>query len=163
MKRDVTDFVETVKADQVEVKEFELSLKQLIKAQKKDFTDVFDFIAKQVSSDKLGVAEIKVSDTDAVVRLETNVINLPIQEIDRVKKMMGDEGELEINIYLVATSEFVNQSGLRIDEVASAADFAANPDDFSSQMLDWISDQATKISEGIENDKKLDKKKTTKK
>lgn len=87
---------------------------------------VYDYVEEQLNLGKLAYGEVKASDEDVTLRLETNLINLPYEDAKVISKMMQDQdGTLPINVYLVISSPWVNKSSLRIDEVASADDYVA--------------------------------------
>ncbi|AQW21296.1 hypothetical protein PL11_004825 [Lentilactobacillus curieae] len=149
MDAEVSTFIENVKAGNVLANHTSMKLAELQKIDAKAIKPIIDYMVSHLKEgNQEVVSEIKVADDDtAVFRLESNLINLPLDEIDRINKMISDQESLPVNVYLVVVSEFVNQSGLRIDEVTSADDFIADPDSFSATITDWISEKATAIAE----------------
>ncbi|EHO54241.1 hypothetical protein [Lentilactobacillus kisonensis] len=149
MQRDVADFIEDVTNEKIAGKSFTGKTAAIVKDPAKVMQPVYDFVEEQLNLGKLGYGELKVSDADAVIRLETNLINLPLQEPTRISKMISDQEQLPVNVYLVMTSPHVNQSGLRIDEVASADDFIGHVGDYAKTMNDWVAEKLAAVQENI--------------
>lgn len=55
-----------------------------------------------------------------------------------------------VNVYLVIVSPLVNQSGLRIDEVASADDYVGNVANYLDMMNNWVSEHLAAVKENLE-------------
>ncbi len=149
MNRDVTSFIEDVTNEKVEHKITTATLKDFIANPDDIMRPIYDFVEEQLNLGKLGYGEVRVDDADLSVRLETNLINLPLSEIKRIDKMISDEDELPLNVYLVMISPNVNVSGLRIDEVASADDFVGNLDTYLPMMNDWVADHLAAVQENM--------------
>lgn len=149
MNRDVTSFIEDVTNEKVEHKITTATLKDFIANPDDIMRPIYDFVEEQLNLGKLGYGEVRVDEADLSVRLETNLINLPLSEIKRIDKMISDEDELPLNVYLVMISPNVNVSGLRIDEVASADDFVGNLDTYLPMMNDWVADHLAAVQENM--------------
>jgi hypothetical protein len=149
LNRDVTSFIEDVTNEKVEHKITTATLKDFIANPDDIMRPIYDFVEEQLNLGKLGYGEVRVDDADLSVRLETNLINLPLSEIKRIDKMISDEDELPLNVYLVMISPNVNVSGLRIDEVASADDFVGNLDTYLPMMNDWVADHLAAVQENM--------------
>lgn len=78
------------------------------------------------------------------------MINLPFQDAKIISKMLQDEETLPVNVYLVIVSPLVNQSGLRIDEVASADDYVGNVANYLDMMNNWVSEHLAAVKENLE-------------
>ncbi len=65
-------------------------------------------------------------------------------------KMLQDEETLPVNVYLVIVSPLVNQSGLRIDEVASADDYVGNVANYLDMVNNWVSEHLAAVKENLE-------------
>mgnify|MGYP000881325321 CR=1 FL=1 len=94
MNRDVTSFIEDVTNEKVEHKITTATLKDFIANPDDIMRPIYDFVEEQLNLGKLGYGEVRVDDADLSVRLETNLINLPLSEIKRIDKMISDEDEL---------------------------------------------------------------------
>jgi hypothetical protein len=163
MQRDVASFIEDVTNEKIPGKSISQKLAAILADPGAAMQPVYAFVEEQLNLGKLGYGELKVSDVDATIRLETNLINLPLQEPARISKMISDQDELAVNVYLVITSPLVNQSGLRIDEVASAGDFIGHVDDYSKTMNDWVVEKLTAVQANLaETAKKKPKDKSKK-
>ena len=122
LKRKVADFLTDLNNEKFEKKTFEAKISDLESNSGKTMMPVYEYVEEQINLGKLAIGEVKVEDVDAVIDLETNLINLPVAEPQRVSKMISDQDEMDLKVYLVISSPYGNQSGLRIDEAASADD-----------------------------------------
>lgn len=147
MEKDVASFIEDMTNEKIEGKTVSSKLATVAKDPAKAMQPVYDFVEEQLNLGKLGYGELTIDDADAVIRLETNLINLPLQEPTRISKMISDQDKLPVNVYLVISSPFVNQSGLRIDEVSSADDFIGHLADYSKTMNEWVAEKLAAVRE----------------
>lgn len=161
MDRDVTSFIADVMDEKLEHKTIKTTLAKLVAHPDETMAAVYDYVEEQLNLGKLGYGEIQVSDTDVVIRLETNLINLPLQDIKRIDKMISDEDRLPVNVYIVMSSPYVNVSGLRIDEVASADDYLDHMAQYLPMMNDWVADHLAAVQENMKTqaEKEADEKK----
>lgn len=94
------------------------------------------------------------------VRLETNLINIPMKEAQRLDpKLLDRDPEYSVNVYMVAEGDRLNNSGLRIDELASGDDFSSATD-LVTKFQEWVANQlsmATTNRKEADQDKKDDK------
>lgn len=84
---------------------------------------------------------------DLSVRLETNLINIPMKEAARLDpKLLGRDSKYQVNVYMVAEGDQLNRSGLRIDELATGDTFAADAAAVS-QFQEWVAGQLAMATE----------------
>jgi len=149
MDAEVSTFIEEVKSGNTDSSDqLKMKLVDLLSISDSQVKSMVDKIISGLQSGKQAViSAINLTDDDSMFRLESNLINLPLDEIDRIDKMISDQDSLPINVYLVVTSENVNRSGLRIDKVASADDLINDPDNYLEFITKWISEKAEQITE----------------
>lgn len=97
--------------------------------------------------------QVKVKKGDPLsVRLENNLINVPMQDAERLNgKLLNKDEEYPVKLYMVAEGESLNKSGLRIDELAADAS-AAHNGDVAAKFQSWIADQLAQLIENRSND-----------
>lgn len=121
------------------------------------------FIADQLDAGFLAAYQWNVSGEgeDVAVRLETNLINVPMDEAQRLdpKLISGDEPQ-PVNVYLVMEADHVNASHLRIDLLNTAEEFAEQPDQSVMNAQRWVSQHLAAIKENQEKAKESANKKT---
>lgn len=161
MNRDVTSFIADVTNEKVEHKTVNIKLADLVAKPDETMAPIYEFVEEQLNLGKLGYGEVQVDDADVNIRLETNLINLPLQDIKRIDKMISDEDTLPVNVYLVMSSPYVNVSSLRIDEVASADEFIEDMDHYLPMMNTWLADHLAAVQENMKTqaEKEADEKK----
>lgn len=79
-----------------------------------------------IKQDQLEQAELSIegSDEPIHIRLETGIINLPFENINRVANFFDElEASVPVNVYLVVVSPDLNASGLHIMQICPASDF----------------------------------------
>lgn len=90
---------------------------------------------------------------DLSVRLETNLINIPMQEAQRLDpKLLDRDPAYQVNVYMVAEGDDLNKSGLRIDELASGDQFSTTSATVS-KFQEWVADQLAMTTENRQNDR----------
>ena len=81
-------------------------------------------------------------------RLETNLINIPMDEAERLDvKLLDKEIEYPVNLYLVMESEDINKTGLRIDELANETDQSGKTTDLITKAQEWVAEHLADIME----------------
>jgi hypothetical protein len=150
LEKDTVSFIDDLVNEKITGKTFTKKLADIIAEPDKSMQPVYDYVEEQLNLGKLGYGELKASDEDVSLRLETNLINLPFQDAKIISKMLQDEETLPVNVYLVIVSPLVNQSGLRIDEVASADDYVGNVANYLDMMNNWVSEHLAAVKENLE-------------
>ena len=150
LEKDAASFVDDLVNEKIEGKSFTKKLDVIMKDPAKVMQPVYDYVEEQLNLGKLAYGEVKASDEDVAIRLETNLINLPFQDAKVISKMMQDQETLPVNVYLVISSPWVNKSSLRIDEVASADDYVGNVANYLDQMNNWVAEHLDMVKENLE-------------
>lgn len=149
MKMTVTDYLGQVTGDHVVS---EAVTKTAAQAQQKTtLKAAIQFVLDQVDKGYLGqyVMNVKMKKGDPVsLRLELNLINIPMAEAERLDPKLLDEGpEYPVNLYMVMESDDVNKSGLRIDELANDTDQAGSTATLVSRAQEWVSEHLAMVAE----------------
>lgn len=150
LEKDAASFVDDLVNEKIEGKSFTKKLDDIMKDPAKVMQPVYDYVEEQLNLGKLAYGEVKASDEDVAIRLETNLINLPFQDAKIISKMMQDQATLPVNVYLVISSPWVNKSSLRIDEVASVDDYVGNVANYLDQMNNWVAEHLDMVKENLE-------------
>lgn len=149
MKMSVADYLSQLTSDQVVTEEVEKTAAQ--SQQKTVLTTAINFMIEQLDTGHLGQYKmnIKMKKGDPVsFRLETNLINIPMDEAERLDvKLLDKEIEYPVNLYLVMESEDINKTGLRIDELANETDQSGKTTDLVTKAQDWVAEHLADIME----------------
>lgn len=149
MKQKIADFIDLLNNDKLKVLSNTTDMEAMVESPATLMQPLYEFVKEQIKKDQLGVGELVIADSDTVIRVETNVINLPLQEVGRISKMISDEEVMGVNVYLLVISPKVNVSGLRIDEIANAEEFSSKLDDYLSEMNAWVDDKILAITTNL--------------
>ncbi len=97
--------------------------------------------------------EVKVPIGDPVsVRLEMNLINVPMAEAERLDpKMLEREQPYPVKVYMVAEGEDLNKSSLRIDYLADADDVSEQD---TGKLSEWVTQQLSALIENRSQEQK---------
>ncbi|WP_054750849.1 hypothetical protein [Lacticaseibacillus thailandensis] len=80
------------------------------------------------------------------VALEAGVVNLPMADAKKITNFLGNDEIVPVRLYLVVANKFLNASGLRIDEVATADEFLAHPDQYGQAIVDSVTEKLAHIA-----------------
>ncbi len=149
MDRDVASFIDDLTNEKLEHKTVTATLADVLDDPASQLQPIYEFVEELVNTGKVGYGELRVDDADLVISLETNLINLPLQEVKRIDKMISDNETLPLNIYLVMSSPFVNASNLRIDQVATADEFIGHLDTYVPTMNSWVTDHLEDVQDNM--------------
>lgn len=149
MKMTVADYLGQVTGDRV-VKE--TVAKTAAQAQQKTtLKAAIQFMLDQFDKGYLGQynLDVKMKKGDPVsVRLEANLINVPMGEAERLDvKLLDQEPEYPVNLYMVMESAGVNKSGLRIDELANDTDQGGSITALVERAQEWIAEHLAAVAE----------------
>lgn len=149
MKMTVADYLGQVTGDHVVSEAVTKTAAQA--QQKKTLKAAIQFVLDQVDKGYLGqyVMNVKMKKGDPVsLRLELNLINIPMAEAERLDPKLLDEGpEYPVNLYMVMESDDVNKSGLRIDELANDTDQAGSTATLVSRAQEWVGEHLAMVAE----------------
>ena len=144
MKMTVADYLGQVTGDRV-VKE--TVAKTAAQAQQKTtLKAAIQFMLDQFDK---GYLDVKMKKGDPVsVRLEANLINVPMGEAERLDgKLLDQEPEYPVNLYMVMESADVNKSGLRIDELANDTDQGGSITALVERAQEWMAEHLAAVAE----------------
>lgn len=113
-----------------------------------------NFIAKTTSNNEIAQYNwvVDMPEGEKVsIRIETSVINLPLEDTKTISKILNVEDESEMNVYLIAETPDMNKSGLRIDKVASVMAVQDDIEGVSHSASNWVNDQLASIVEIRQN------------
>ena len=113
-----------------------------------------NFIAKTTSNNEIAQYNwvVDMPEGEKVsIRIETSVINLPLEDTKTISKILNVEDESEMNVYLIAETPDMNKSGLRIDKVASVMAVQDDIEGVSHSASNWVNDQLALIVEIRQN------------
>ena len=149
MKMTVADYLGQVTGDRV-VKE--TVAKTAAQAQQKTtLKAAIQFMLDQFDKGYLSQynLDVKMKKGDPVsVRLEANLINVPMGEAERLDvKLLDQEPEYPVNLYMVMESADVNKSGLRIDELANDTDQGGSITALVERAQEWIAEHLAAVAE----------------
>ncbi|KRL85128.1 hypothetical protein FC32_GL000171 [Ligilactobacillus apodemi DSM 16634 = JCM 16172] len=127
MKVKVSDFIDEITEEKFNRDSILATLDQVEEFGIADsLAPVMEKMVDALQQEKLEQAELAIegSDDPIYVRLETGIINLPFENINRVANFFDDlTAEVPVNIYLVVVSPDLNASGLHIMQICPATDF----------------------------------------
>lgn len=152
MKQNVADFIKILEEDKIPVSTTMADMEAMVESPALLMQPLYEFVHDQLKKGQLGAGELVISDDEVVFRIETNLINLPLQEVGRITKMISDEEELPVKVYLLVVSPEVNVSGLRIDEITNADEFVEKMDEYLSEMNAWVDDKLMAITSNEEDE-----------
>lgn len=82
------------------------------------------------------------------VRLEANLINVPMVDAPRLDgKLLDKDHPYPVQVYMVAEGAELNQSGLRIDQLATVTELEAAPGGALTKLQEWVADQLLRLQD----------------
>lgn len=149
MKLTVDNYLELLTANKVEQETVDKTAAQA--QQKTTLKAGIEFVIDQLDKGYLGqyLVNVKMKKGDPVsLRLETNLINVPMEEAERlVPKLLDNGPAYPVNLYLVMESDDVNKSGLRIDELANETDQAGSVANLITKAQQWVAAHLADVME----------------
>lgn len=79
--------------------------------------------------------------------LETNIINLPYSNYKRIYNFTDEETENDLNLYFETSSECLNVSGFRIDQLATEAELLADEAAIVEKLTTAMSEKLQTVRE----------------
>ncbi|HJF46376.1 MAG TPA: hypothetical protein K8V48_00010 [Limosilactobacillus oris] len=149
MKMTVADYLGQVTGDRVVREKVTKTAAQA--QQKTTLKAAIQFMLDQFDKGYLGQynLDVKMKKGDPVsVRLEANLINVPMGEAERLDvKLLDQEPEYPVNLYMVMESADVNKSGLRIDELANDTDQGGSITALVERAQEWMAEHLAAVAE----------------
>ncbi|ERL64261.1 hypothetical protein [Schleiferilactobacillus shenzhenensis] len=104
--------------------------------------EVLDNFEASVAAGQMTQANLTVStEVPVTFRLETNVINLPLADSNKLYQFFDLDATAPVNVYLVVESDDINVSHLRIDEVAPVTEFLSHQDQVRAQIIQAVQEK----------------------
>lgn len=118
-------------------------------------TKVFADVRKAIDKQQLIQADLVIDFPEpTIITVETGIINLPFANVNKVTNFLEADEIVPVRVYLVVASPFVNVSGLRIDEIATAADYLTGFETLNKQMTASVHEKLDHIQEEMAKPKK---------
>ena len=109
-------------------------------------TKVFADVRAAIEKDQLIQADLVVDFPEpTTITVETGIINLPFANVNKIPNFLEPDEIVPVRVYLIVASPFVNVSGLRIDEAATAADYLQDFDTINAQMTASVQEKLEHI------------------
>ena len=127
MEINVKAFQEAIEAENFEQTNYPITEAAATADIEKALAPVFNDVDQALSAGKLISAQLTIAgDEPTYVRIETGIINLPFEDSKKVTNFLDADKETPIDLNLIVVSPYVNASGLRIDEIATADAYLAD-------------------------------------
>ncbi|PEG86184.1 MULTISPECIES: hypothetical protein [unclassified Lactobacillus] len=94
--------------------------------------------------------------------LETNIINLPYGNYEKIVNFFEEGQEYPLNVYFETRSDYVNVSHFRIDQLATEEEVEKDADKVVDQLVEAIIEKLTVVRKYEAPEKKTAKKETKK-
>ena len=141
MRIAVNDFIEKITNENYEINQVE--------ATKSDFNKKAHKMVEQMSSNfneltdagQLAQSRIllKTKSEPIIISLESGVVNLPFENVKQVDNFFDElEDETEVVVNLIVKDPDINASGLRIDQICTAAELNQGVQEYSKQITSRI-------------------------
>ena len=156
MKITGNDFIEILKDNNIKTKTFTAADQEAI-----NLDDMFDYATQQIKMEALfSVEEVITGEEPISLRLETGIINLPVRYINAISKIVINDPETEISLYMMVEHPLVTRSGLRIETASTVAAYLDDPDSVKAKIAAFFTKELMTINEAIEV-KKLEEQEDT--
>lgn len=146
MKILANDVIQTLKAGDFASQTFKIGKATLKKADGTGADEVFNYLKTAVNQHGIAEAVINVN-KDVVIKLQSNVINLPLLYPAAVEKLTEADQEYDLNVYAVIEAEKINSSHLRIDQIGTADDLLNDNPDLRLNFRDWVKEQFERLDQ----------------
>jgi hypothetical protein len=144
MKALANEVIQTMKDANFKSEEFKIGKATLKKADGSGIQPALEYLKKAVEENSIAEAVINVNKS-VVIKLQSNIINLPLLYPAPVEKVTEDEKEYDVNIYAIIEAEKINSSHLRIDQIGTADDLISGNPDVQANLKDWITEQFDRL------------------
>ncbi|KRL12795.1 hypothetical protein [Schleiferilactobacillus perolens] len=99
-------------------------------------SSLLDNFEASVSAEQMTQANLTIAtEVPVTFRLETNVINLPLADSNKLYQFFDLNATAPVNVYFITESDDINVSHLRIDEMATVDEFVKHGDPIRNQIL----------------------------
>ena len=109
----------------------------------------FEFVHQTIQANQLVQAEMIISgDEPITLSVETSLINLPLRYTNAIKKIVINNDEADVNLYMIVEHPGVSQSGLRIDFAASVTSALDDFDSVAARIAAYFDEKIALINSG---------------
>lgn len=148
MIMDEKEFIEQITEANFEHTESEMTMKEFTDRIAANLMPLNNFIADNLKNNKIARAEIRMKDEEFIIRLEICAINLPLEYVNSIAKIIVKDGEVPMQVNMIIDSPNVSQSNLRIDKLADSDEFIENYDsDGLTTFVEWTKNELATIQE----------------
>lgn len=135
--------IERLKQDEVVTKTYTAADQSTI-----NLDDLFTFVTVTLEQEQLVSAEIVISGDEPIhLRLESNLINLPLRYVNNISKIVINDPAKEVNLYMIVESPFVSHSKLRIDYAATVSAYLDDFDSVAAKIANYFDEKLALINE----------------
>ena len=136
------EVIEALKNEEIEHKVWTAEDQTLI-----NLDPLFLFLEQKINENKLVNVEI-ISSGDEPIHLsvETNVINLPLRYVNQISKIIINDPETDVNVYMFVDHPDVTRSGMRIELAASVQSFLDDRESVMSKISLFFDREIQNIS-----------------
>lgn len=151
------DFIEILTEENYKQKTFEAADQATIA-----LDELFAFVEKNVADNQIFSAEVLINEEEPIsLRLETSLINLPIRYTNAIRKIVINDPETEVSLYMIVEHPLVTKSHLIIKKAASTQSFLDDATSVEEKIASFFNEQIEVINENklkaIEEEKEAEK------
>lgn len=136
------ELIEALKNEEIEHKVWTAEDQTLI-----NLDPLFLFLEQKINENKLVNGEIIISGDEPIhLSVETNVINLPLRYVNQISKIIINDPETDVNVYMFVDHPDVTRSGMRIELAASVQSFLDDRESVMSKISLFFDREIQNIS-----------------
>ncbi|AEJ23961.1 hypothetical protein WKK_05450 [Weissella koreensis KACC 15510] len=136
------EVIEALKNEEIEHKVWTAEDQTLI-----NLDPLFLFLEQKINENKLVSGEIIISGDEPIhLSVETNVINLPLRYVNQISKIIINDPETDVNVYMFVDHPDVTRSGMRIELAASVQSFLDDRESVMSKISLFFDREIQNIS-----------------
>lgn len=137
------DLIEALKENTIQEAQFIAADQATI-----DLDELLAFVRQTLAAGQLVAADLVISGDEPIhLRLESNLINLPLRYVNQINKIVINDPAQEVNVYMIVEHPLVTRSGLRIDYAATVTGFLDDFDSVATKIASYFDDKITVINQ----------------
>lgn len=147
------EVIEALKNEEIEHKVWTAEDQTLI-----NLDPLFLFLEQKINDNQLVSGEIIISGDEPIhLSVETNVINLPLRYVNQISKIIINDPETDVNVYMFVDHPDVTRSGMRIELAASVQSFLDDRESVMSKISLFFDREIQNISKNkLEKDEQAE-------
>lgn len=135
--------IESLKQEEVITKSYTAADQSTV-----NLDDLFNFVTETLQKNQLVSAEIVISGDEPIrLRLESNLINLPLRYVNGISKIIVNEPAKPVNLYMIVESPYVSHSKLRIDYAATVTAYLEDFESVATKIAQYFDGKLALINE----------------